>query len=97
VFYRFAPNGGNKAYVGVVAREVQNVMPSAVVRGRDDCLRVFHDKIGIKIETYDQWVASGAHELTSGHGSAVTKCFVDRAKTKSGSLIPLAKPRDIII
>ncbi|MGA2127896.1 MAG: DUF3300 domain-containing protein, partial [Xanthobacteraceae bacterium] len=64
-FYRFAYNGSNKAYVGVVAQEVQNILPSAVVRGRDGYLRVFYDQIGVKFETYDQWVTSGKH-LPSG-------------------------------
>ena len=60
-FYRFAYNGSNKPYVGVMAQEVQTVMPSAVVRDRDGYLRVFYDQIGVKFETYDRWVASGAH------------------------------------
>jgi hypothetical protein len=60
-FYRFAYNGSNKAYVGVMAQEVQNILPSAVVRGRDGYLRVFYDRIGVKFETYDQWVTSGKH------------------------------------
>jgi hypothetical protein len=63
-FYRFAYNGSNKAYVGVMAQEVRNVMPSAVVRGRDGYLRVFYDKIGVKFETYNRWVASGEHVPT---------------------------------
>jgi hypothetical protein len=60
-FYRFAYNGSNKAYVGVMAQEVQNVLPRAVVRGRDGYLRVFYDQIDVKFETYDQWVRSGKH------------------------------------
>jgi hypothetical protein len=58
-FYRFAYNGSSKAYVGVMAQEVQDIMPRAVVRGRDGYLRVFYDMVGVKFETYDQWVASG--------------------------------------
>jgi hypothetical protein len=60
-FYRFAYNGSNKVYVGVIAQEVQNVVPRAVARGRDGYLRVFYDMVGVKFETYDQWVASGEH------------------------------------
>lgn len=60
-FYRFAYNGSNKAYVGVMAQEVQNVLPRAVVRGRDGYLRVFYDQIDVKFESYDQWVRSGKH------------------------------------
>ena len=59
-FYRFVYNGGEKAYVGVIAQEVQWVIPQAVVRGRDGYLRVFYDKAGLKFQTYDQWIASGA-------------------------------------
>src|SRR5436853_574852 len=59
-FYRFSYNGSDKAYVGVMAQEVQTVMPNAVVRGSDGTLRVFYDKLGLKFQTYDQWLASGA-------------------------------------
>ena len=60
-FYRFSYNGSDKAYVGVIAQEVQAVMPSAVVRGRDGYLRVFYYELGVPFQTYDQWIASGAH------------------------------------
>ena len=59
-FYRYIYNGGDKAYVGVMAQEVQALMPDAVVRGPDGYLRVFYDKLGLKFQTYDEWVSSGA-------------------------------------
>jgi hypothetical protein len=60
-FYRFSYNGSDKTYVGVMAQEVQTVVPAAVVRGSDGYLRVFYDKLGVKFQTYDRWVSSGAH------------------------------------
>ena len=60
-FYRFAYNGSNQVYVGVLAQEVQKVRPEAVVRGRDGYLRVYYDKLGVTFQTYRQWIASGAH------------------------------------
>jgi hypothetical protein len=57
--YRFVYNGGGPAYVGVMAQEVQTVMPDAVLRGRDGYLRVRYDKLGLKFETYEQWMSSG--------------------------------------
>ena len=60
-FYRFSYNGSDKAYVGVMAQEVQTVMPEAVLRGSDGYLRVFYDKLGLKFQSYEQWTASGAH------------------------------------
>jgi hypothetical protein len=60
-FYRFAYNGSDKAYVGVMAQEVQTVMPAAVVRGSDGYLRVSYDRIGVKFQSYGRWVASGSH------------------------------------
>ena len=59
-FYRFSYNGSERAYVGVMAQEVQTVMPEAVTRGQDGYLRVFYDKLGVKFQTYEQWIASGA-------------------------------------
>ena len=59
-FYRFAYNGSDKAYVGVMAQEVQTVRPDAVVRGRDGYLRVRYDKLGLKFQTYEQWISAGA-------------------------------------
>jgi hypothetical protein len=65
-FYRFAYQGSDKAYVGVLAQEVQAVMPKAVARGRDGYLRVRYDSLGVTFETYDQWIASGARVPTVG-------------------------------
>jgi Chaperone of endosialidase len=63
-FYRFSYNGSNRAYVGVMAQEVQTIMPEAVTRGRDGYLNVFYDKLGLKFQTYDRWIAAGAHVPT---------------------------------
>ena len=63
--YRFSYNGSNRAYVGVIAQEVQQVMPKAVVRDRNGYLRVFDEKLGIKFQTYEEWMASGARVPTA--------------------------------
>jgi hypothetical protein len=72
-FYRFAYNGSNRAYVGVLAQEVQAVEPEAVVRGRDGYLRVLYDKLGLKFQTYDQWIASGAQVPRRRHAQPSRK------------------------
>jgi hypothetical protein len=63
-FYRFDYNGSDKAYVGVIAQEVQRVMPQAVARDRDGFLKVFYGKLGVTFQTYDHWIASGARVPT---------------------------------
>ena len=60
-YYRFVYNGGHTAYVGVMAQEVRTVAPEAVMRGADGYMRVSYDLLGLPFETYQQWVASGAH------------------------------------
>jgi hypothetical protein len=65
-FYRFIYNGGGTAFVGVLAQEVQSVMPEAVRRARDGYLWVSYDKLGLKFETYDAWIASGARLPITG-------------------------------
>ena len=59
-YYRFSYNGSDRTYVGVMAQEVQQVMPQAVVRDPDGYLRVYYDKIGVKFQTYEHWLSSGA-------------------------------------
>jgi hypothetical protein len=64
-FYRFIYNGGDTAYVGVMAQEVQAVVPDAVTRGRDGYLLVYYNKLGLKFQTYNYWIASGARLPTA--------------------------------
>jgi hypothetical protein len=59
-YYRFVYNGGHTAFVGVMAQEVLNVEPAAVIRGADGYLRVSYDMLGLPFQTYNQWAASGA-------------------------------------
>ena len=59
-FYRFSYYGSDKAYVGVMAQEVQAVAPDAVIRGQDGYLRVNYDKIGVQFQSYNHWLATGA-------------------------------------
>jgi len=59
-YYRFSYLGSGKAYVGVIAQEVQTLMPDAVTRGRDGYLRVYYEKLGLKFRSYHDWLASGA-------------------------------------
>ena len=58
-YYRFSYNGSEQAYVGVIAQDVQSVRPEAVMRGPDGYLWVNYDKLGLRLMTWDQWVASG--------------------------------------
>jgi Protein of unknown function (DUF3300)/Chaperone of endosialidase len=73
--YRFSYNGSQKAYVGVMAQEVQTIIPEAVVRGRRGYLSVFYDKLGLKFQTYDRWIASRAHGCKPALGFT-TDCLV---------------------
>ena len=60
-YYRFVYNGGHTAYVGVMAQEVETVEPKAVTRDADGYMRVSYDLLGLPFETYEQWIATGAH------------------------------------
>jgi hypothetical protein len=44
----------------VIAQEVQHVAPQAVIRGPDGYLRVNYDRLGVKFESYREWLGSGA-------------------------------------
>ena len=58
-FYRFSYNGSAAAYVGVMAQEVEALMPDAVMRGSDGYLRVYYDRLGLRMQAWEEWVAAG--------------------------------------
>jgi hypothetical protein len=58
--YRFAYKGSNKQYVGVMAQEVAAVMPEAVERDRTGYLLVDYDRLGLRMQSWKDWVAAGA-------------------------------------
>ena len=66
--YRFSYNGSDKAYVGVMAQEVQAVRPDAVVRDRNGYLRVYYDELGLRMQTWEEWVAGGRKIPASASG-----------------------------
>ena len=45
-------------YVGVMAQEVAAVKPEAVLRGADGYLRVDYRRLGLRLQTWDQWTAA---------------------------------------
>ena len=66
-FYRFSYNGSEKAYVGVMAQEVQSVAPEAVIQGSDGYLRVNYDRLGIRMQGFEEWVVGGQRIPTVRH------------------------------
>ena len=59
--YRFRYKGADHTvYVGVMAQEVQNIVPRAVSRDRDGFLRVDYDRIGVEFMTWDDYLAGNS-------------------------------------
>ena len=56
--YRFRYKWGDQQYVGVMAQEVGRIVPGAVSRGADGYLRVDYGKLGLRLETWDEWLRS---------------------------------------
>jgi hypothetical protein len=56
--YRYRYLWNDTAYVGVMAQEVAAVMPEAVQRGADGYLRVDYSRLGLRLQTWDEWVAA---------------------------------------
>ena len=57
--YRFSYTDSDKVYVGVLAQEVERVMPDAVRRAPNGYLQVNYARIGVPMMTWDQWVEAG--------------------------------------
>jgi hypothetical protein len=54
--YRFRYKWSNQQYVGVMAQEVAETNPDAVVSGSDGYLRVDYGRLGLRMMTWDEWV-----------------------------------------
>ena len=71
--YRYRYIWSDQVYVGVMAQEVAEIVPDAVVYGDDGYLRVDYARLGLRLITWEEWVAAcrplalqaenGAHKL----------------------------------
>ena len=55
--YRYRYAWSDTQYVGVLAQEVREVAPTAVLRGADGYLRVDYARLGLRLQTWDDWIA----------------------------------------
>ena len=56
--YRYRYLWSDSIYVGVMAQEVAAVKPEAVLRGADGYLRVDYARLGLRLQTWDQWTVA---------------------------------------
>lgn len=56
--YRFQYNWSDQEYVGVMAQEVEHIVPGAVMRGNDGYLRVNYERLGLQLMTLQEWKLS---------------------------------------
>jgi hypothetical protein len=54
--YRFKYRWSDTAYVGVMAQEVLEVAPQAVITGADGFYRVDYAALGLELMTYEDWL-----------------------------------------
>jgi hypothetical protein len=56
--YRYRYLWSEETYVGVMAQEVAETRPDAVMTGPDGYMRVLYRKLGLKLMTLDEWEAA---------------------------------------
>jgi Chaperone of endosialidase len=56
--YRYRYLWSDTTFVGVMAQEVAEVVPEAVQRGDDGYLRVDYARLGLRLQTWDEFVAA---------------------------------------
>ncbi len=61
--YRYRYSWSDQLYVGVMAQEVAEIAPGAVVRDADGYLRVDYFQLGLKLQTWDEWRAAQPNVL----------------------------------
>jgi hypothetical protein len=58
ILYRYRYLWSDTAYVGVMAQDVAKVVPDAVIQAPDGYLRVLYDRLGLKMQTWQSWLAA---------------------------------------
>ena len=61
--YRYRYAWSDTLYVGVLAQEVLEVAPNAVSRGADGYLRVNYARLGLRMQLWEEWIASHSNVL----------------------------------
>ena len=61
--YRYRYLWSGTEYVGVMAQEVREVVPAAVIEGADGFLRVDYAMLGLELLTYAAWQARNGNHL----------------------------------
>ena len=68
--YRYRYLWNDKAYVGVMAQEVAEIVPDAVRHGEDGYLRVDYARLGLRLMTWQEWVAGDSATFPSASAQA---------------------------
>lgn len=63
--YRFRYFWSDQVYVGVMAQQVAQIEPDAVVRHPDGFLYVNYDRLGLKMQTWEEWQANRRGQATA--------------------------------
>ncbi len=61
--FRYRNDGAQVRYVGVMAQEVLETNPDAVMSRSDGYLAVHYDRLGLKMTTYDDWQKHGLESV----------------------------------
>ena len=63
--YRYRYRWSDQVYVGVMAQEVVRIVPDAVMQGPDGFLRVNYARLGLRLLTWDEWLALGGRRWSA--------------------------------
>lgn len=67
--YSFRYLWSDRIYVGVMAQQVAAIVPEAVVMEPTGYLAVYYDRLGLKMQTLEQWQARRAAETPAAHAA----------------------------
>jgi len=70
--YRYRYVWSDQVYVGVMAQDVAVTRPDAVMKGSDGFLRVDYARLGIRLQTWDEWLAKSRRQAAWTGASGVS-------------------------
>ena len=65
--FRYMSDRASQAYVGVMAQDLLDTRPDAVVTGDDGYYRVHYEKLGLRMVSLEDWQANGPSAVDRKH------------------------------
>jgi hypothetical protein len=87
--YRYRYVWSDQVYVGVLAQEVELIVPEAVYHGPDGYLRVIYSRLGLPMRTWEEWASETAGRTVGSDEHVIAAVAAALLASESDRTVPV--------